>query len=109
MAWPAPSPAMPFVLGCSVFLPWSLLNRGLVPAPLCRERCGLRWTPAAWLVGNRLMVVRQDRVDDRPGRLDRVLPGEKPWVPGHGVPEEPLIGRVLARLVVEQIQLSLLP
>ena len=99
----AASPAMLFVLRCSIFPRWSLLSRGLMPTPLRRELFCLRWTPAAWLVGNRVMVVRKNLVYNRPGRLDRVLPCEKPRVPGHSVTEEPLISRVVAGLVVGQI------
>ena len=52
-------------------------------------------------------MVRQNRIDHRPGRLDRVLAGEQRAVAGHGVAEQPFVGRPLVRLHVEQIQLAL--
>ena len=53
------------------------------------------------------MVVLQDRVDHRPGGLNRVLTGEERAVAGHGVAQKPLVGRFLSRLFINQVELAL--
>ena len=53
------------------------------------------------------MMVLKDWIDHRPGGLNRVLTGEKRAVAGHGVAQEPLVGRFLARLFIEQVKLAL--
>jgi len=54
-------------------------------------------------------VGREDGIHDLPGSLDRVLPGEERAVTGHGIAEQPLVGRLLVWLGVEQQQLALFP
>jgi hypothetical protein len=88
---------MHFVLRCSILSRWSLLHRGLVPTPLRRELFGLCWTPAAWLVGNRLMVVRENLVYDRPGRLYSVPSGEVNENPTGPYNEHPIKGMYRAK------------
>ena len=50
----------------------------------------------------------EDWIDHRPGGLDRVLAGEERSVAGHGVAQEPLVGRFLSRLFFDQIEFSLI-
>ena len=52
-------------------------------------------------------MVRKDRLDHRPGGLNRVLTSEERAVASHGVAQQPLVGRFLSRLFFEQIKLSL--
>ena len=53
------------------------------------------------------MVGLEDRLDHRPGGLNRVLTGEERSVAGHGVAQEPLVGRFLSRLFFDQVEFSL--
>ena len=53
------------------------------------------------------MVIPEDRVDNRPSGLNRILTREKRAVACHRVAEKPLIGRFLSRLFIKQVQLTL--
>ena len=44
------------------------------------------------------MVRLKDRLDDSPGRLDRILTGEYRSIAGHGICQKPLVGRFLSRI-----------
>ena len=74
-----------------------------------RPRSGrqLPWAPNCQFVGAGTLVVRKDRLDHRPGGLNRVFTGEERAVASHGVGQEPLVGRFLARLFFEQVEFSL--
>jgi hypothetical protein len=73
-----------------------------VPATVWgNELVGLHRSPGAGLVGVRSVVGHEDGIYDLPGSLDRVLPGEEPAVTGHGIAEQPLVGRILVWLGVE--------
>ena len=52
-------------------------------------------------------VLRQHRFDRRPGGLHRILGREQRAVAGHRVAQQPLVGRLLVRLFIEQVQLAL--
>ena len=80
----------------------------IVPATVRRdERVRLFRPPAPRLVGTNATVGLQDSIDHRPGGLDRVLPGEERPVAGHGVGQEPLVRRLLARLMIDEVELPL--
>ena len=54
-----------------------------MPASVCRnERIRLFWPPATGLVGVGPVVSFKDRIDRRPGGLNRVLTGEERAVAG---------------------------
>ena len=53
------------------------------------------------------MVFLEDGVDDRPGRLNRVLAGEQRAVAGHRVAQQQLVGQFLALLLFHQAEFSL--
>ena len=53
------------------------------------------------------MVGLKDWLDHRPGGLNRVLTGEERAVAGHGVAQEPLVGRFRSRLFFKQIEFAL--
>ena len=53
------------------------------------------------------MVVVEDGLDHGPGGLDGVLAGEERAVTGHGVAQEPLVGRFLAGLFFDEVEFSL--
>ena len=52
-------------------------------------------------------MVFKDRVDYRPGGLNRVFTGEQRAIAGHRVGQKPLVGRLLSGLLFEQVELSL--
>ena len=56
-----------------------------------REARGFGGTPSARLVLVSLGYIAQNRLDDRPLRLDRVLAREQQMVAGHRVAEQPLV------------------
>ena len=53
------------------------------------------------------VMVLKDRINHRPGGLDRVLAGEERSVAGHRVAQQPLVGRFLSRLFIQQVELAL--
>ena len=63
--------------------------------------------PAAALVRQDRSCAVQHGIDHRPGGLDRVLAGEQRAVAGHRVAQQPLVGRFLAGLLIEQVELAL--
>jgi len=52
-------------------------------------------------------VCIKDRVDHRPGGLNRILTGEKRAIAGYGVTQEPRIGCFLSRLFFQQVEFAL--
>ena len=83
---------------------------GVVPTAVrSDDRVSLFRPPTAALVGASPVVRFKDRLDHRPGGLDRVLAGEERSIAGHGVAQKPLVGRFLSRLFFEQVELSLVP
>ena len=54
------------------------------------------------------MMVLKDWIDHRPCCLNCVLTGEERSIAGHGVAQEPLVGRFLSRLFFDQVEFSLL-
>ena len=73
----------------------------------CDQDISLFRPPSAALVGKRSEVGLKDWLDHRPGGLDRVFTGEERAVAGHGVAQEPLVGRFLSRLFFDQVEFSL--
>jgi hypothetical protein len=53
------------------------------------------------------VVAYQNGLDDSPGGLDGVLSGKQRAVAGHGVCEQPLVGRLFVGFGVKQEQLAL--
>src|ERR1035437_10638520 len=86
----------------------NLLGLGVVPAAVCGdERVSRFRPPAAALVGAHRLVGLQDWIDHRPGGLNRILTGKERSVADHGIAQKALIGRILSRLLVKQVKLSL--
>jgi len=51
----------------------------------------------------------KNRIDHRPGGLNRVFTGEKRSIAGHGITQKPLVGCFLSRLFFDQVEFSLVP
>ena len=49
------------------------------------------------------MVGLKDRIDHRPSGLNRVFTREECSIAGHGVAQEPFVGRFLSRLFFEKV------
>jgi hypothetical protein len=45
----------------------------------------------------------KNRIDHRPGGLNRILAGEECPVAGHGITQEPLVGGFLSLLFIQQV------
>ena len=87
-----------------------LLGSGVVPTAVrSDDRVSLFRPPTAALVGANPVVGLKDWIDHRPGGLNRVFTGEERSIAGHGVPQEPRVGRFLCRPFFEQVELSLVP
>src|SRR5664280_3803 len=65
--------------------------------------------PTSTPVGTSLVVPLKDWVNYRPGGFHRVLTSEECSIAAQGVAQEPLVGRFLPRLFLEQVEFSLLP
>src|ERR1700694_3708983 len=86
-----------------------LVEHGVVPATVRRdERIRLFGPPTPRRVGTDPTVGLQDSIDHRPCGLDRVLPGEERPIAGHGVAQEPLVRRLLSRLLIDEVELPLI-
>jgi len=80
----------------------------VMPTSVCRnQRISLFRPPAAGLVGVNPVVLFEDRIDHRPGGLNRILAGKKRAIAGHGGTQQPLVGRFLSRLFIQQVELAL--
>ena len=55
------------------------------------------------------MMGLKNRIDHRPGGLNRVFTGEKRSIAGHGITQKPLVGCFLSRLFFDQVEFSLVP
>ena len=55
------------------------------------------------------MMGLKDRIDHRPGGLNRVFTREECSVTQHGVAQKSLVGRFLSRLFFDQVEFSLVP
>ena len=79
-----------------------------MPAAIrCDQHVGLFRPPTAGLVGEGRVVVLKDWFDHRPGGLDGDFAGEKRAITGHGVVQEPFVGRFRSSLFFEQVKFSL--
>ncbi len=79
-----------------------------MPAPICRDkRIGLFRSPAAGLVGVHRDACIKDRINYHPGSLNCVLAGKERTIAGHGIPKQPLVGRLISSLFIQQIELAL--
>src|SRR5512135_458500 len=76
-------------------------------AVCCDERISLFRSPATAFVGAGPAGGLKDRVDHRPGGLNRVLSGEERSIASHGISQKPLVGRFLSRLLFNQIEFLL--
>src|SRR5512143_3842817 len=76
-------------------------------AVCCDERISLFRSPAAAFVGAGPAGGLKDRLDHRPGGLNRVLSGEERSVARQGISQKPLVGRLLSRLLCNQVELLL--
>src|SRR5512139_1350686 len=81
----------------------------VVPAAARRDERIRRFRPpgAAPVPTDRMMIL-EDRVERRPGGLDRVLAREERAAPGHRVFQQPLVRSLLARMILEQAEFPLL-
>src|SRR5947199_3064851 len=80
--------------------------RAVPSADLRRQRRGLRGAPAGGLVLVHGRRRAENGLDDRPRRLDGVLPREERRVARHRIAEEPLVGvHLLPIRVVDHVQL----
>ena len=76
----------------------------VVSASVCRnEHVSLFRLSAAGLVGASTVVGFKNRIDHRPGGLNRILAGEECPVAGHGITQEPLVEGFLSLLFIQQV------
>src|SRR6185436_747953 len=83
-------------------------SRGVVPAAVGGDQ-GVRFfrSPAPAPVWPHAMMLRQDRIDRGPGRLDGVFTRKQRAIADHRVAQESLVRFLFARLFVDQVELSL--
>ena len=55
------------------------------------------------------MVGPKNWIDHRPRGLNRVFARKERSIADHGVAQKPLVGRLLSRLIFEEIELALFP
>jgi hypothetical protein len=72
------------------------------------DRVSLLRPPTAAFVGANAVMILEDRIDNCPRGLNRVFAREKGAVTSHGVAEQPLVGRFVARPNFRKVKLSLL-
>lgn len=78
------------------------------PATVCRDqRVRFLPPPAAALVYRRQAMLLQHGINRRPGSLHGVLAGEERCIAGHRVAQKPRIARLLNRLFIDKVKLSL--
>jgi hypothetical protein len=86
----------------------SVLGPEVVPTAIGGdERVSLFWPPTASLVWANRAVNLENRVDHRPGGLNRVLAGKERALARHGAAWEASAGGFLSPVLIDQIELSL--
>src|SRR5512143_3019074 len=83
-----------------------MLLRWITPAAIfCNEFIRLFGSPATSLVRDGPSVGRKYRINDCPGSFHGIFAGKERAIPEHGILQQPLIRRMLARLLFNNIEL----
>src|SRR5262249_27698797 len=95
--------APPACLSCPAF-PGGAARPVVPGVPAGQQPVGFLGAPAALGVGVDGGDVAEDRVDDRPGGLDGVLPGEQPPLTVQRGADQPVIGPLVAAGLLRERQ-----
>src|SRR5215471_14440350 len=101
LSWSSMAP--PACLSCPA-IPGGSACRVVPGVPVRQQPVGFLGAPAALGVGVDGGDVAEDRVDDRPGGLDGVLPGEQPPLAVQRGADQPVVGTLVAAGLLRERQ-----